>query len=59
MPEYEVTIGNIFDADTPEDAVKQMVAWLDESAANGGYRATSVLRPSDTVFIDAEDLDWR
>ena len=59
MPtESEVTVSNIFEADDPTDAVGQMAAWLDDSAYQAGYRVTRCSRPSDTVFIDAEDIKW-
>ena len=59
MPEYEVTVSNLFDTTSPEEAVKQMAQWLHEYATVASYRVISAARPSDTVVVDAEDLDWR
>lgn len=53
MTEYEVSIVNIFTAETPQDAVAQMVAWLDDNAAQGGYRVVS---DDGSEFIDAGRL---
>ena len=51
---YMVSVSNIFeDAESPEDAVRQMVEWLQENAHAAGYR----VEPQDggtSSFIDAE-----
>jgi hypothetical protein len=51
--EYTVTIACNFEADSPEDAVKQMAAWLDDYCYKAGYRVTD---GKDKWFIDAERL---
>lgn len=54
--EYSVTVSNIFEAADPEDAVKQMVAWLADYADKAGY---SVETDRLYTFIDAEYLNIR
>lgn len=54
MKEYEVFVGNIFDATSPEDAVRQMVVYLQDNASQAGYRVTC--DSGESVFIDAEEL---
>jgi hypothetical protein len=55
--EYTVTVSNKFDAVSYEDAVKQMVAWLDDNAAFAGYRvSTGGDDMGNSVFIDAEKV---
>jgi hypothetical protein len=59
MPEeYEVSIRNIFMAESPEDAVAQMAAWLNDNTYQAGYRVELTRRPSESVFIDAEKIDF-
>lgn len=57
MGDYTVTVSNTFEADSHEDAVAQMVAWLLDNAGQVGYRVTRQA-PSecDSVFIDAERI---
>jgi hypothetical protein len=66
MTTYEVSVSNYFDADDPEDAVRQAIAWLVDYAPSVGYRVTREytdeyigddLRAPDTWFIDADDLE--
>ena len=59
MQEYEVTvtITNIFETNTPEEAVTQMVAWLDESAHAAGYRVTWSENTDGEFFFDAEKIN--
>jgi hypothetical protein len=52
---YEVSVACVFEADSPEDAVRQMVAWVSEQAHMAGYRWER-FNPGATGFIDAEDL---
>lgn len=54
---YEVTLANIFEADSPEDAVGQMATWASDHAYQAGYRVTNT-RSGQSMFIDAEDVDW-
>jgi hypothetical protein len=54
---YEVTVANVFDAASPEDAVIQMVTWLIDSAPSAGYRV-EWFNPDGTTFIDGDDIDW-
>jgi hypothetical protein len=35
---YEVSVSNSFETDTPEDAVRQMIEWLQENVAHTGFR---------------------
>ena len=51
--QYTVSVSNMFDANSPEDAVKQMVAWLDDNAAKAGYHIDDGYGQS---FIDAESV---
>lgn len=53
--EYDVTVDNRFLAVDAEDAVRQMVAWLCDSAATAGYRV-GLAGSAHTDFIDAEDI---
>jgi hypothetical protein len=61
---YEISVSNYFDADDPEDAVRQMVAWLVDQAHTAGYRVNFYedtedacpSEPSQTWHIDAETL---
>lgn len=65
---YKVSVSCFFDAPTPEDAVRDMVVWLTDSAYLSGYRVEweDVVPVSDrhvdfkvfSVFIDAETLDF-
>lgn len=52
--EYEVSVTNTFEAETPQDAVAQMIEWLQEHSAFIGYRVLT--EAGDTVFIDGDDL---
>lgn len=57
MTMYSVSVECLFDADTPEDAVRQAVAWLSENAHTAGYRVDSAEYPGSLdCFIDAERL---
>lgn len=53
---YVVTVSNIFDATSKEDAVLQMAEWLAENARAAGYRVAAEDDPTDTAFIDAERI---
>jgi hypothetical protein len=53
--QYNVTISNSFDADSPEDALRQMVAYLVDYAPQAGYRVTN-MDTAASVFLDAEDV---
>lgn len=54
---YTVSVENIFTADSPQDAVRQMVAWLDDHAGEAGYRVDDPECPGRLdLFIDAELL---
>lgn len=52
--EFEVSVRNIFEADSAEDAVLQMAAWLSDYAYQIGYR---VENENMSLFIDAEDIN--
>lgn len=57
--EYTVALSNTFEADSFEDALRQMVAWVDDCAYVAGYRIswTEVVdgvREDRSVFVDAE-----
>lgn len=57
--DYFVSVSNTFEAESPEDAVAQMAAWLTDYAYAAGYR---VINDSDSsapaLFIDAESIDF-
>ena len=58
---YTITVSNSFDASSPEDAVMQMVCWLQECAHSAGYRVEWESLVADTFrkysyFIDAEKI---
>lgn len=55
MQEYEVEVRNIFEAESPEDAVIQMAEWLAENARITAYRV-GVFGSDVTEFIDAEKI---
>jgi hypothetical protein len=54
MQTYEVQVSNFFDAESAEDAVAQMVAWLIDNAHKAGYRV--IHQPEESSFMDAEDV---
>lgn len=55
MAEYTVQVSNIFEADSPEDAVLQMASWLIDWAYEAGYR---VYGPDGIErFLDASDCN--
>ena len=56
MNEYTIRVSNIFEAESFEDAVLQMVAWLDENAYAAGYRVDNN-STGESRFIDAERLN--
>lgn len=56
--QYTVGVSNTFEANSPEDAVSQMVLWIEEVARHAGYRwvnedETGLV----TGFIDADSID--
>ena len=55
--DYTVQVANVFEAETPEDAVNQMVAYLQDTADRAGYRVQSADGRED-VFIDAEGFGF-
>jgi hypothetical protein len=62
LEEYTVSVSCKFDAANPEDAVSQMVLWIEEAARNTGYRWESLRYEApawieETGFIDAETID--
>lgn len=59
--EYTVTLSNTFEADSFEDALRQMVAWVDDCAYVAGYRISwtemnNGIREDRSVFVDAERI---
>lgn len=54
--DYEVSLHNTFEADSPEDAVRQMVEWLAEPGVVGttAYRVRT--ETTDHGIFDAEKL---
>ncbi len=59
MDEYTVAVSNTFEADSFEDALQQMVAWITEYAYSAGYRISWTeevdgIRQDKSVFVDAE-----
>ena len=72
IEEYTVSVSSTFDANSPEEAVSQMVLWLEEAVREAGYRWTSgsyaIKEPfsdvltggydyNETGFIDASNID--
>ena len=58
LEEYTVSVSCKFDAANPEDAVSQMVLWIEEAARHAGYRWESLRHEApawieETGFIDA------
>lgn len=53
---YLVKVECFFDAESPEDAVAQMAAWLFDSSYDVGYRVMT--EGEDSIFIDASDIDY-
>lgn len=59
MAEYIVEIRNVFEADSPEEAVGQMATYLVDNAYQAGYRVYSEDENDIRgTFIDADDVDW-
>lgn len=58
--DYEVSIANIFEAESHKDAIEQMIEWLlsHGGATCGGYRSTNQETGS-SQFIDAETLSYK
>lgn len=59
MSEYTVAVSNTFDAESIEDAVSQMIAWISENAYAAGYRISWEFKMNgvwheSSVFVDAE-----
>lgn len=56
---FTVTISNTFEAFSPSEAVACMVAYLNDYAAQAGYRVSLGMVPlaEPSCFIDADDLD--
>lgn len=60
--EMRVTISNYFEAESPYDAVDQMIEWLvsHSGAVHGGYHVDWVADSGDeTIFIDASGSAMR
>lgn len=55
---YIVTVSCIFAATSHEDAVKQMAAWITDSAYKVGYRSENP-ETGESRFIDLERLPKR
>lgn len=53
---FTITLSNVFEADSPLDALSQMVAWTTDNAYSAGYRIED--EQGNSVFIDAESVDW-
>ena len=58
MPEYIVTISNVFEANNFMDAVDQMAVYVTEEGMSAGYRVQSWPESEDGLseFVDAEYL---
>lgn len=61
--EYEISVSNRFFAESHEDAVLQMAAWINDSAYTAGYRVAEIDSMSgntsvevNSKFIDFENL---
>ncbi len=51
---YEISVQNVFEAENHVDAVLQMVAWLQDCAAEAGYRANGI-NSHVSHFVDSEE----
>ena len=59
MTEYCVSVSCNFTASDPTDAVKQMVAWLDDNACAAGYRVSDFqFGAPGGLYIDAATIDF-
>lgn len=58
---YEIQVSNYFDAESVEDAILQMAAWLTDNAYTAGYRV--IWQREESSFVDAESINvnnyWR
>lgn len=57
MNQYIVTVANFFAADSPEDALRQMVAYLDDYRTKAGYRVENY-ETGASSFIDAKTVNF-
>jgi hypothetical protein len=62
LEEYTVSVSCKFDAANPEDAVSQMVLWIEEAARSTGYRWESLRYEApawieETGVIDSGGID--
>ena len=63
MDDYTVSVSMAFEnVDSPEEAVRLMIAWLEDNANVAGYRVCDIpddayAEPKLSVFIDAEELN--
>ena len=60
VEQYHISVTNSFDAENPEDAIMQMICWLEESARHAGYRW--LVESSNGTgdwggFVDADKID--
>jgi hypothetical protein len=55
MQDYTISVSNIFEAESFEDAVSQMVEWINENAYAAGYRVVNEAT-GESRFIDAERM---
>ena len=53
---YEVSVTNTFDAECPEDAVRQMIDWLVDNAPSTGYRVHNSDTGALIGFYDGDDV---
>jgi hypothetical protein len=58
MMEYQVELVNLFEADSPEDAVRQFIGWALDNAQDAGYRVFAYDGSLDNtgVFIEGCDV---
>jgi hypothetical protein len=57
LTNYEVSVSIYLEATDPQDAVRQMVAWLDDSTRQARYTLT--LPDGTSTYVDAENMNWR
>jgi hypothetical protein len=53
---YEVSVRNTFDAESPEDAVRQMIEWIINNAPHTGYRVENLDQPDVVHYYDGDDV---
>ena len=56
--DFEVSVRNTFEANDYDDAVRQMVEWLQEAASTTAYIVKN-METGNESFVDAEKIGYR